>query len=152
MKFSAKIIIVTSLCLLIGCVENLTADDAAAYRYLARGDTAQNDDKLIRIISNQSSFDQVFYQLLNRSSTPETINFAEYQVLLVMAGAQQNTLKLEIERFSGQSDQVQIILNSEYAGANCPAPAVVRQPWMLVVFPRVTQPLAIQEQIKVTTC
>jgi hypothetical protein len=138
--------------LLSGCIENLTADDTNAFQYLARGESAQSNDKIIQVISSQSSFDEVFYRLLNRSGTPETINFAQYQVLLVMPGSQQYMLQLGVEGIYGMSNQVQIKLLTEYAGANCVLPAVVRQPWMLVLFPKVAKPLLIQEQVKVKDC
>ncbi len=138
--------------MLTGCVEDLTADDTRAYQILARGNSAQTNDKTLQVISSQSSYDAVFYQVLNRSGTPETINFEQYQVLLVMTGTQQHMLKLEVVGFLGQTKQVQIGLHTEYAGANCVTPAVIRQPWMLVLFPRVQKPLSIQEQVTVTDC
>ncbi|MDP5142428.1 hypothetical protein [Rheinheimera baltica] len=152
MKLSMLFIAVTSLWLLSGCVEDLTADDTSAYQYLARGNSAQSDDKIIQVISSQASFDDVFYQVLNRSGTPETINFAEYQVLLVMSGSQQPAKALAVGAFQGQATQVNIVLKAEYAGENCAVPTVVLQPWMLVLFPRVDKPLSIQEQVKVTPC
>lgn len=140
------------LIMLTACVEDLTADDTRAYQIMARGESAQSDDKQIQVISSQSSYDEVYYQVLNRSGAADTINFEQYQVLLVMAGAAYNTLKLDVVGFVGMDKQVQVVLKTDYAGANCVAPAVVRQPWMLVLFPKVDKPLQVTEQISVTNC
>ncbi|HSG51395.1 MAG TPA: hypothetical protein VLA40_04760 [Rheinheimera sp.] len=140
------------LIMLTACVEDLTADDTRAYQILARGESAQSDDKRIQVISSQNSFDEVHYQLLNRSGTADTINFEQYQVLLVMAGAAYNTRQIEISGFVGTDKQVQVVLKTDYAGANCATPAVIRQPWMLVLFPKVEKPLQVTEQVSVTNC
>jgi hypothetical protein len=152
MKLLTLLAMIACCWLLWGCVEDLTADDTSAFTYLARGETAQTNDKTIQIISSQSSFDEVFYQLLNRGGSPETINFEQYQVLLVMPGAQQYSLKQKVISFQSQTKQVQITLHTEYAGPSCVRPAVLRQPWMLVLFPRVDKPLLITEQATVTEC
>ena len=152
MKLKFMLGLLPWLGLLGGCVEDLTADDTRAFQYLARGETAQSGEKRIQVISSQSSYDEVFYQLLNRSGAPETIDFAQYQLLLVMPGSAQQMLKQDVLAFQGQNTQVEIRLSTHYAGANCPAPAVVLQPWMLVLFPRVDKPLLVQEQVTVSAC
>lgn len=134
------------------CVEDITADDTSAFQYLAHGNSAQSDDKTIRVISSQHAYDQVFYQLLNRGGTPETIDFSQYQVLLVMSGAQTPATKLEVSMFEQQASAVQIKLNTQYPGPNCATPTVVSQPWVLVLFPRVEKPLSVQEQVAIVSC
>jgi len=144
--------LILMLIALTACVEDLTADDTRAFQILARGESAQTDDKQIRVLSSQSSYDNVFYQVLNRSGSPDTINFEQYHVLLVMAGAAYNTRRLDVVSFVGMDKQVQVLLKTEYSGANCVAPAVVRQPWMLVLFPKVDKPLQLTEQVSVINC
>ena len=152
MKLLRRTMLLLTLAALAACVDDLTADDTRAYQILARGESAQSDDKQIQVISSQSNYDDVYYQLLNRSGTADTINFEHYQVLLVMSGAAYNTRQQDIGGFVGMDKQVQIILKTDYAGENCATPAVVRQPWMLVLFPKVDKPLQIAEQVTVTNC
>jgi hypothetical protein len=152
MKLVTLLVLAACCSLLNGCVDDLTADDTSAFQYLARGETAQTDDKTIQVISSQRSYDEVFYRLLNRRGSAETIDFEQYQVLLVMPGAQQYSLQQNVVAFQGLARQVQIVLSTEYAGPTCVKPAVVRQPWMLVLFPRVDKPLLITEQASVTDC
>lgn len=152
MKLFSLISVLIMLTALTACVDELTADDTRAYQILARGESAQTDDKQIRVLSSQNSYDEVFYQVLNRSGSVDTINFEQYQVLLVMAGAAYNTRQLDVVGFVGMDKQVQVVLKTEYAGANCVTPAVVRQPWMLVLFPKVEKPLQLTEQVNVINC
>jgi hypothetical protein len=152
MKFVTLITALLGFSLISGCVEDLTADDTTAFQVLARGESAQSDDKRIQVLSSQNSFDDAHYRILNRSGSPDTINFEQYQVLLVMTGAQYNIRQMDIDAFVGLDKQVQIRLKTDYAGANCVVPAAVRQPWMLVLFPKVAKPLQIQEQVTITDC
>lgn len=152
MRTAIALTLLPLLYLLSGCVEDLTADDTSAFAVLARGETAQSDDKHLQVISNQSSFDDVHYRLLNRSGAPASIDFEQYQVLLVMAGAGYPVRKIDIDGFVGLPKQVQINVKTDYAGDNCATPTVVRQPWLLVLFPKVSKPLQIQEQLTLTHC
>jgi hypothetical protein len=152
MKFVTLITPILAFFLLSGCVEDLTADDTRAFLVLARGETAQTDDKRIQVISSQNSFDDVHYRILNRSGSAATINFDQFQVLLVMTGAGYTMRQLDVDAFVGSEKQVKIMLNTVYAGDSCTVPAVVRQPWMLVLFPKVSKPLQVQEQVTVTEC
>lgn len=140
------------LAVLCACVEDITADDTAAFSILAQGNFAQSDDKRIQIINEQAGYDEVYVNLLNQSNTPQTIDFSRYQVLLVMTGAGHSVNTLKVERFNGLAEQVQVQLFTEYAGSNCPVPTVVTQPWLLVVFPRVVKPLLINERVAIKNC
>lgn len=138
--------------LLIGCVEDITADDSSAFQYLQRGDTALADDKRIQIISSQSSYDDIYYRVLNLNATPQTIDFNQYQVLLVMAGSAQKVLELNVAGFTGLDNQVQIRLQTSYNASGCNANSTNSQPWLLVLFPKVDKPLVISELAEIRAC
>ncbi|MGP9799612.1 hypothetical protein [Rheinheimera sp. NSM] len=145
-------ILLPLLCLLSGCVQDLTADDTSAYQIIATGNSAQSDDKRLQVIGSQSAYDDIFYRVLNRSGMPETFDFNNYQVLLVMSGAQPAALTLDAVSFSAVAQQVSITLQPQYAAEGCPQPAIVQQPWLLVLFPKVNKPLAITEQPQMISC
>mgnify|MGYP000462866631 CR=1 FL=1 len=140
------------LATLCACVEDITADDTQAFTTLAQGNYAQSDDKRIQVLNDQAAYDEVYLNLLNQSSTPQTIDFSRYQVLLVMTGAGYTVNTLKVERFNGLAEQVQVQVFTEYAGSNCPVVTVVTQPWLLVLFPRVEKPLLINERAAIKNC
>lgn len=137
---------------LSGCVEDLTADEFTPYQVIASGSSAQSDEKRLQIITSQPSYDAVFYQLLNRSGTPETIDFSQYQVLLIMPGAVPYNFSVAIQDIRGLDNQVNILLTTQYAAANCVVPAVLQQNWQLIMFPKVSKPALLSEQASFKAC
>ncbi|WP_445768617.1 hypothetical protein [Rheinheimera sp.] len=150
MKAAALLLPFTML--LCSCVEDITADDSTTFDYLQRGETAFSAEKQIQLIDSQSSYDDIYYQLLGQSAVPQTLDFSQYQVLLVMAGSAHYTFEQKVATIQGLSDRVVLELYTEYAGPSCVVPAVQQQRWMLVLLPRVMKPLLITEQASVRRC
>uniref|UniRef100_UPI0040472FAE hypothetical protein n=1 Tax=Rheinheimera sp. TaxID=1869214 RepID=UPI0040472FAE len=150
MKAAALLLPFTML--LCSCVEDITADDSTTFDYLQRGETAFSAEKQIQLIDSQSSYDDIYYQLLGQSAAPQTLDFSQYQVLLVMAGSAHYTFEQKVATIQGLSDRVVLELYTEYAGPSCVVPAVQQQRWMLVLLPRVMKPLLITEQASVRRC
>ena len=150
MKAAALLLPFTML--LCSCVEDITADDSTTFDYLQRGETAFSAEKQIQLIDSQSSYDDIYYQLLGQSAVPQTLDFSQYQVLLVMAGSAHYTFEQKVATIQGLSDRVVLELYTEYAGPSCVIPAVQQQRWMLVLLPRVMKPLLITEQASVRRC
>ncbi|MBU2112760.1 MAG: hypothetical protein KKE94_03185, partial [Gammaproteobacteria bacterium] len=150
MKAAALLLPFTML--LCSCVEDITADDSTTFDYLQRGETALSPEKQIQLIDSQSSYDDIYYQLLGQSAAPQTLDFSQYQVLLVMAGSAHYTFEQKVATIQGLSDRVVLELYTEYAGPSCVVPAVQQQRWMLVLLPRVMKPLLITEQASVRRC
>ena len=150
MKAAALLLPFTML--LCSCVEDITADDGTTFDYLQRGETAFSAEKQIQLIDSQSSYDDIYYQLLGQSAVPQTLDFTQYQVLLVMAGSAHYTFEQKVATIQGLSDRVVLELYTEYAGPSCVVPAAQQQRWMLVLLPRVMKPLLITEQASVRRC
>ena len=150
MKAAALLLPFTML--LCSCVEDITADDSTTFDYLQRGETALSPEKQIQLIDSQSSYDDIYYQLLGQSAVPQTLDFSQYQVLLVMAGSAHYTFEQKVTTIQGLSDRVVLNVYTEYAGPSCVVPAVQQQRWMLVLLPRVMKPLLITEQASVRRC
>lgn len=150
MKAAALLLPFTML--LCSCVEDITADDSTTFDYLQRGETAFSAEKQIQLIDSQSSYDDIYYQLLGQSAVPQTLDFSQYQVLLVMAGSAHYTFEQKVATIQGLSDRVVLELYTEYAGPSCVVPAVQQQRWMLVLLPRVMKPLLITEKASVRRC
>ena len=150
MKAAALLLPFTML--LCSCVEDITADDSTTFDYLQRGETAFSAEKQIQLIDSQSSYDDIYYQLLGQSAVPQTLDFSQYQVLLVLAGSAHYTFEQKVATIQGLSDRVLLELYTEYAGPSCVVPAVQQQRWMLVLLPRVIKPLLITEHASVRQC
>lgn len=150
MKAAALLLPFTML--LCSCVEDITADDSTTFDYLQRGETAFSAEKQIQLIDSQSSYDDIYYQLLGQSAVPQTLDFSQYQVLLVLAGSAHYTFEQKVATIQGLSDRVVLELYTEYAGPSCVVPAVQQQRWMLVLLPRVMKPLLITEKASVRRC
>lgn len=150
MKAAALILPFTML--LCSCVEDITADDSTTFDYIQRGETALSSEKQIHLIESQSSYDDIHYQLLGLSTVPLTLDFSQYQVLLVMAGSAHYTFEQKVANIQGLNDRVVLHVYTEYAGPSCVIPAVQQQRWMLVLLPRAIKPLLITEQASVRQC
>ena len=148
----AAALLLPFIMLLCSCVEDITADDSTNFDYLQRGETALSSEKQIQLIDSQSSYDDIYYQLLGQSTVPQTLDFTQYQVLLVMAGSAHYAFEQKVANIQGLSDRVVLELYTEYAGPSCVVPAVQQQRWMLVLLPRVIKPLLITEQASVRRC
>lgn len=152
MKYLMTCLFILSVLTLSACVQELSADDQPAYQTIAQGNTARLSHKRIEVITRQSDYDDVFYQTLNRTETPETIDFEHYQVLLILPGQQPLFHHQRIIEFKGLADHVQLSYETTYRHTHCQANTSPAQPWLLVKFPKVNRPMVFIEKIRFQDC
>lgn len=152
MKLLITFLLMLTVVTLTACVQDLSADNQLAYQTIAQGNAARLSHKRIEVITRQSDYDDVFYQVLNRTDTPETIDFEHYQVLLILPGQQPLFQQQRIVEFKGLADHIQISYETTYRHAQCQANVHLTQPWLLVKFPKVSKPLVFIEQVRFLSC